>query len=128
MASRRAAVSRARVSGLRRSRQTWMSRRPPRPLGSTTKSTSAPPTPRDTLLVVEVSRTTLRLDREVKLPLYAAAGITEYWIVDLEAERIEVHRKPGPKRYDRVQRLARGEAISPAALPDVVLRVDDILA
>ena len=88
---------------------------------------SAHPTPEDTLLAVEVSHTTLHLDREVKLPLYAAAGITEYWIVDLEAERIEVYREPGAKGYGRVQRLARGEAISPAALPDIVLRVDDIL-
>ena len=88
---------------------------------------SAHPTPKDALLVIEVSRTTLHLDRKVKLPLYAAAGITEYWIIDLEAERVEVYREPGPEGYDRVQRLARGEAISPAALPDVVIRVDDIL-
>ena len=88
---------------------------------------SALPTPDDALLVIEVSHSTLRFDREVKLPLYAAAGITECWIVNLEAERIEVHREPGPDGYDQVQRLARGEAISPAALPDVVLSVDDIL-
>jgi Uma2 family endonuclease len=88
---------------------------------------SAHPTPEETLLVIEVSHTTLRLDREVKLPLYAAAGIKEYWIVNLEADRIEIYREPGPEGYGRVDRLARGQSISPVALPDIVLEVDDIL-
>jgi len=44
----------------------------------------AHPTPGDVLLLIEVSDTTLRYDREVKLPLYALAGILEVWIVDLQ--------------------------------------------
>ena len=88
---------------------------------------SAHPTPEDTLLVVEVSHTTLRFDREVKLPLYAAAGITECWIVNLQAGHIEVYREPGAEGYGRVERIPRGASISPSALPEVVLRVDDIL-
>src|ERR1700730_3657390 len=41
------------------------------------------PTAADALLIVEVGDTTLRYDREVKVPLYAARGISEVWIVDL---------------------------------------------
>jgi hypothetical protein len=45
------------------------------------------------LLVVEVSETTsLRRDRDIKLPIYARAGIAEAWIVDVRGERILVHR------------------------------------
>jgi Uma2 family endonuclease len=88
---------------------------------------SAHPTPEDTLLVIEVSLSTLRLDREVKLPLYAAAGIAECWIVNLEADRIEVSREPGPEGYGEMQPRSRGESITPVALPEVVVAVDDII-
>jgi Uma2 family endonuclease len=46
----------------------------------------------DTLLVVEVSDTTLRYDRNVKVPLYAKYGIPEVWIVDLENSRLHFFR------------------------------------
>ena len=51
-------------------------------------------TPSDALLVVEVSDTTLRKDRGYKAGLYARLGVPEYWIVDLEARRVEVRRGP----------------------------------
>jgi Uma2 family endonuclease len=47
--------------------------------------------PETALFVAEVSNHTLRHDRR-KLSLYARAGIPEFWIVDLNARRIEVHR------------------------------------
>jgi Uma2 family endonuclease len=39
------------------------------------------PGPEDVLLVVEVATSSLAYDRDVKLPLYAAAGVPEVWIV-----------------------------------------------
>src|SRR5215213_9412762 len=51
----------------------------------------AHPRPEDVLVVIEVSDSTLDLDRTVKLPLYAAAGIPEAWVVNLPEERIEVY-------------------------------------
>ena len=83
-------------------------------------------TPKDVLLVVEVSDTSVAFDREVKLPLYARAGIVEYWIVDVNARSVEVHLDPGPEGYRRFAEFLRGESLTPAALPDVTLRVDDI--
>src|SRR5262249_57879071 len=47
--------------------------------------------PSDALLVVEVADTSQIRDRQIKLPRYAAAGIPEYWIVDLDAAAVEVH-------------------------------------
>src|SRR4051794_36474075 len=46
------------------------------------------PTPGDVLLVVEVSDTTLTYDKNVKLPRYAAAGIPEVWVLNLQNEAI----------------------------------------
>jgi Uma2 family endonuclease len=53
--------------------------------------------PEDVLLLVEIAETSLRYDRLVKVPLYAAAGIREVWIVDVEGGLIEAHREPGPR-------------------------------
>jgi Uma2 family endonuclease len=52
------------------------------------------PTPEDFGIVMEVSDTTLRTDRGVKLPMYAGAVIPEYWIVNLEERQIEVYTDP----------------------------------
>jgi Uma2 family endonuclease len=53
----------------------------------------------DLLLVVEVSDTSLRFDRDVKLPMYAAAGVPEVWIVDVNAQTVEVHQSPQGEAY-----------------------------
>ena len=50
----------------------------------------------DVLLLIEVADTSLRYDRSTKLRLYAEAGVLEYWLVDCNAESIEVFRAPDP--------------------------------
>lgn len=52
------------------------------------------PGPRDILLAIEVSDTTMEYDVNVKAPLYADAGIPEYWIVDITNDRLLVHTHP----------------------------------
>jgi Uma2 family endonuclease len=85
------------------------------------------PSPEDVLLLIEVADTSLEYDRDVKLPLYAAARIPEVWIVDLEAERITLCRAPSQDGYGDVTNASRGETISAQLLPGVTLTVDDIL-
>lgn len=46
----------------------------------------------DALLVIEVSDSTFRYDREMKVPLYARYGIAEYWIVEIESARLHFFR------------------------------------
>jgi Uma2 family endonuclease len=65
------------------------------------------PTPSDVLLLIEVSDTTLRYDRATKLPLYASAGIPEYWIVDLQGQSIERHTNPVGSTYRITVRAGR---------------------
>ena len=57
----------------------------------------------DTLLVIEVSDTTLRYDHDIKVPLYAAHGIPEVWIVDLEARCVRFFRALHAGRYTHIE-------------------------
>ena len=81
----------------------------------------------DVLLLVEVADSTLRLDRRVKIPLYARVGIAEVWLLDLTTERVEVFREPSHGRYGNVVRLDRGAGLAPLAFPDLALVTDDLL-
>jgi Uma2 family endonuclease len=80
------------------------------------------PHPEDVLLLVEVSDTTLAYDRDVKRPLYARAGIPEVWILDLEAQQIEVHREPDDDVY-RTRHLA---SLDDTVTPERPTSVGDI--
>jgi Uma2 family endonuclease len=88
---------------------------------------SGHPTPDDVFLVVEVADSTLTFDRKTKVPLYARAGIREYWIVDLIHAEIMVHRDPERSRYRSMRAFKHGEVIAPLAFPDVSIAVTDVL-
>ena len=88
----------------------------------------AHPGPADVLLAIEVSDSSLSFDRGVKLPQYAAAGIPEVWIVDLNRRRVLVYREPRDGRYVQTSIVARGGALSPLAFPDLTLKLADVLA
>jgi Uma2 family endonuclease len=79
------------------------------------------------MLAVEVSDTTLRRDRRVKLALYASAGIPEFWIVNLEVREVELYRSPTGDTYASVERKRPGDAVTIAALPGVTIPVSQIL-
>ena len=85
------------------------------------------PTPDDVLLVIEVADTTLEYDRQIKLPLYARAGIREVWIISLLDEQVEVHAQPADGAYQDVRRFGRGEAINSADALSLTLGVDEML-
>jgi Uma2 family endonuclease len=80
----------------------------------------------DVLLLIEVADTTLRLDRRVKIPLYARAGVREVWLVDLTTSQLEISREPLGDRYGSVRILTRGERVFPEAFPDVTIDVADL--
>ncbi len=86
------------------------------------------PRPAEVILVIEVSDTTLKYDRDIKLPLYAEAGILEVWIINLKKDIIEVHQKPFNDIYQTVKIYNSGESVKSEVLPDLNLEVDKILA
>jgi Uma2 family endonuclease len=81
----------------------------------------------DVMLVVEVSDTTLAYDKNVKLPLYAGAGIPEVWIVDLQGRKAEIHTNPGPGGYRSIHEVGPGQQIRAATVEGLSLPVDDVL-
>ncbi len=87
---------------------------------------TALPTATDVFCVIEVADTAVEYDR-AKRSLYAEAGIPEAWIVDLQAERVEVSRQPRGARYERTLVVQRGEMVAPEAFPEVALPTADLL-
>ncbi len=90
--------------------------------------------PATAVLVVEVSDSTLALDRTTKAALYARAGIEDYWIVNLPDSVLEVHRHPAAMtdqplghHYRSITRLVPTDAIMPLGLPDVSIAVRSLL-
>ena len=90
--------------------------------------------PTDPALVVEVSQTSLALDRTRKASIYARAEIPDYWIVNLVELVVEIHREPTslppPSRgwvYRSVQTFQAGASVAPLAAPAVSIAVADLL-
>lgn len=83
-------------------------------------------TAEDVLLVIEVSDSTLAYDRRVKVPLYAKAGIPEYWLVNLIDNTIEVHRQAEGNNYAEQFRLYQKDEISAVAFPETTFLVSEI--
>jgi Uma2 family endonuclease len=83
--------------------------------------------PSDVLLVIEVADTTVHDDRTVKTPLYAQASIPEMWLIDLPAAVIDVCSNPVDGQYQTIQHLKRGDTLTSPTIPDLVLKVEDIL-
>lgn len=86
------------------------------------------PRPEEVLLIVEVSDSTLKYDRDTKLALYAEAKIAEVWIVNLPQEIIEIHQNPSNGIYQLSKIFAPGETVRSAVLPGLEIDVDEVLA
>ena len=85
------------------------------------------PQPQDVLLLVEAAESSINYDRHTKLPFYAAAGIREVWIVNLQADRIESYTEPEAGGYRVTRGYGLGDRLAPAALPDLQLAVAQII-
>lgn len=78
--------------------------------------------PRTAVLIVEVSDSSLSYDRTEKASLYAAAGIADYWVVDVVGRKVEVFRSPRPDvsqpsgaGYASVTAFGLGDVLVPLA-------------
>ena len=87
----------------------------------------AHPRPSDVLLLVEVADSSLAYDRDTKVPLYARHAIPEVWLIDLQHRRVEVFLEPAGGEYRRSLQPAGTDCISPALLPEISIRVADLL-
>jgi Uma2 family endonuclease len=87
------------------------------------------PTPAETFLVVEVADTSLGYDQRSKIPVYAAAGIREVWIVDLIRNSIHTYcdSATGSRAYSAVSSFDRATWVSPRAFPDIRICLAELL-
>jgi Uma2 family endonuclease len=80
------------------------------------------PTVRDILLLVEVADSTLRYDRDIKVPLYARYGVAETWVFDLQAKRLITHSAPIDGQYRDTATLTDPGLVALTAYPEI--RID----
>ncbi len=92
------------------------------------------PTQADVMLIVEISDTTLSLDRSEKAALYAEAGIRDYWLMNMQNRTLEVRREPAVMPdapfgfgYRILTVYSEQETVTPLSLSDVEIRVSDLL-
>jgi Uma2 family endonuclease len=85
----------------------------------------AHPHAEDVLLLIEVSDSTLRYDRDVKVPLYASHGIPEVWLLDLQQRQLEIYREPVRGQY-RQRECRRAGQIAPILCPDAVIDLAEL--
>jgi len=78
------------------------------------------PSPADIFLVIEVADTTLDFDLADKRALYVAAGIAEYWVIDVQAEKLTRFAQGG------VEQPVASTKISPVAFSDVSIELAEL--
>ena len=90
--------------------------------------------PKTAVLIVEVSESSLDYDRVEKASLYAQAGISDYWVLNLLDRHLEVRRDPIPNQnelygfgYKSVTILYAGDFVSPLAVTQASIAVADLL-
>jgi Uma2 family endonuclease len=86
------------------------------------------------VLTVEVAQSSLGFDRERKASLYARAGLSDYWVVNLVERVLEVYRQPVPDpaapfgwRYAARVTLDGTAQVAPLAAPEAIVAVSQLL-
>lgn len=69
------------------------------------------PQGKDIVLIIEVADTTLAYDTKVKRALYAKSGVQEYWVIDLNKQRIHAYRQVVENDYQQSEIYKTGDAI-----------------
>lgn len=93
------------------------------------------PYPEDIFWLIEFSDSSLKKDLEVKTQIYGAAGICEYWVINLKAKELIVFRSrsaagtdsPTAAIYQSKQTFTSG-SISPLAFQDVLVSVQQLFS
>jgi Uma2 family endonuclease len=85
------------------------------------------PSPDDVLLIVEVSQSSLRHDRSLKLPLYAQHKIPEVWILDVQGRQIQFFCNPEAGHYTHASFTPTPGRVSLQALPGVTVDLTGLL-
>ena len=85
------------------------------------------PTPADMRLIVEVSDTTLWRDKNTKAKMYGGAGVSDYWVLDVNGRRLFVYRQPCATGYADLIEYDETQSVAPLAAPGSLMSVADLL-
>jgi Uma2 family endonuclease len=85
------------------------------------------PVPSDIYLIIEVADTTLAKDCQVKAIAYAQSGISDYWVLDINARQLHVFRDPERDGYQTHEILSDRDTLAAIAFPDINLNVQEML-
>jgi Uma2 family endonuclease len=77
--------------------------------------------------VIEVAGASLRKDRILKSEMYAEAGVTEYWVVNLRDRVVEVQTHPRGAIYENRQTVRPGEVVRLQSFPDIGIAIADLV-
>ena len=83
--------------------------------------------PEDILLLIEVADTTVRSDRQIKIPLYASVGVPEVWLVNLPRKIVEVYTEPKNGKYQIVRKAGKSEILRPQMIAELNVKVAEII-
>jgi Uma2 family endonuclease len=78
------------------------------------------------LLLVEIADSTLRTDLGHKRKLYAAAGVPEYWVVDVEGKIIHQHAQPEGDIYGQLLQVKFGEPIQALTINTLMIETETL--
>ena len=84
------------------------------------------PSPKEIFFLIEISDTTLKIDREEKALIYAKANISEYWILDVSNRQAYIFRHPTPKGYKSETVLSGSGVINPLDFPSLSLSLAEM--
>ncbi|MBX2862550.1 MAG: Uma2 family endonuclease [Leptolyngbyaceae cyanobacterium MAG.088] len=92
-----------------------------RPLES--RDDSQHPGPTDIYWLIEVSNSTLAYDSGEKANIYAQNNIQDYWVVDIAAKQIWVHRQSNEGTYTSIEKLTSG-TLTPVTMPSIKVQIE----
>jgi Uma2 family endonuclease len=87
----------------------------------------ANPQAADVFLIIEVADSSVEYDRDIKIPLYAQAGVAEVWLVNLPKETIEIYSQPLEGKYSEIRLVKRGESFSANSIPNLTIDTNAVL-
>ncbi|MEO0837902.1 MAG: Uma2 family endonuclease [Cyanobacteria bacterium J06643_5] len=85
------------------------------------------PTPDEVYLVIEVADTTFKKDCETKGKAYAAAGIIDYWVLDVIKRQLHVFREPSENGYKSEVILKDNDVVSALNFSDLNIDISEML-
>lgn len=87
---------------------------------------NAHPKPEDIFLIIEVADTSLRYDREIKIPLYARHNIPQVWLVDLENKQLVMYSSPRNDQYEANKTITAYSHIDIQQIPNVTINLSKL--